>query len=140
MMTPPKSMLTPAPGFTTRVLSRIETYEHARARRRALIGAIVLVVAAMLLIAFVAFSLATWLFAFADQPSIVTTLVTMLVGMFDRARIVFDAFWVAGVTIGRQVDQAVWVAYAVLALALTMLWTRVVVGLPRFASITVRED
>ena len=94
----------------------------------------------MLLIAFVAFSLATWLFAFADQPSIVTTLVTMLVGMFDRARIVFDAFWVAGVTIGRQVDQAVWVAYAVLALALTMLWTRVVVGLPRFASITVRED
>lgn len=140
MMTPQKSMLTPAPGFSTRVMSRIETYERARARRRALIGAIVLVVAAMIVIALVAFSLATWLFALADDPGIVAKIVTVLVGVFQRARIVFDAFWVAGVTIERQVDQVVWVGYAVLVLALTMVWTRVVVGLPRFASITVRED
>lgn len=140
MITPHKTMLSPTPGFTVRVMTRIEAYERARARRRALLGIGLLVVAALIVSAFIIFSLALWVSALAEQPSLVSTAVTTFVSLFGHARVVLDAFWVAGLTIARNVNEVVWIGYALLAVGLTMVWTRVAVGFPRFASISIREE
>lgn len=140
MITPHKTMLSPTPGFTVRVMTRIEAYERARARRRALLGIGLLVVAALIVSAFIMVSLALWVSALAEQPSLVSTAVTTFVSLFGHARVVLDAFWVAGLTIARNVNEVVWIGYALLAVGLTMVWTRVAVGFPRFASISIREE
>lgn len=140
MITPQKTMWSPAPGFTARVMTRIEDYERARARQRAWLGVILLVVAAIVVGVLVVLTVALWVAALAEQPSIVSTVVTVCVSLFGRARIVLEAFWVAGMTIARNVSALIWIAYALLAVALTMVWTRVAVGFPQFASISIREE
>ncbi|MBI5304625.1 MAG: hypothetical protein HY868_21000 [Chloroflexi bacterium] len=140
MMTPRKTMLSPTPGFTARVMTRIEAYERARARRRAVIGVIVLVVAALVVFALIAVSVAAWVFALADQAGTVASGITALVAVFENARGVLDAFRIAGTTITRNVNEMVWVAYALIALTMTMVWTRVAIGFPRFASISLQEE
>jgi len=140
MITPQKTMLSPAPGFTARVMTRIETYERARARQRALLGALLLVLAALVVVALGALSLAWWVFALAAQADGVTSIVIALAAALDNARIVLDVFWNAGMTVARNVHDAVWIAYALLAVTLTMVWARVAIGAPRFASIQLREE
>jgi hypothetical protein len=121
-------MVSPAPGFTARVMARLEARERAQARRRAVIGAGLLVVAASALLAFVGMALASWLSVVMERPSTIVSLVVALSPVADRLLALLEALWVAAIALARSVDSVAMLAYALAVLAFTLLWARVALG------------
>ena len=119
------TMMSPSAGFASRVMARIEERERARARRRALIGAGLLVAAALALFAFAGFQVAAWIGALLASPdAIFTTLVAVSPVLGDLV----NALWVAALAILQNTNGVMLVAYASFVLALTIVWARVVTG------------
>ncbi len=119
------TMMSPSTGCTRRVMARLEERERAPARRRALIGAGVLVAAALVLFAIVGLWIATWIGTLLASPSaILTTLVTVSPVLAD----LLDALWVAVLALLQNANGVMLVAYATVVLALTLVWARVVTG------------
>lgn len=124
------TMMSPSSGFTTRVMTRLEERERARARRRAVIGAGLLVAAAVAFVAVTTLWIAAWINVLLASPSaLLATAQTILplIGGF------VEALWVAAAAILRAVDSVQMLAYAVIVLALTAIWARVVTGPSKFA-------
>jgi hypothetical protein len=122
------TMVSPAPGFTARVMTRIVEHERARARRRALIGSALLVSAAGAVLGFAAIQLVSALWILITNPQVVfATLDAFQVPTFWAGK-VLEAFWIAANAIAENLDPIQMMLGAVAIFALTMLWVRVVTG------------
>ena len=119
------TMMSPSAGFASRVMARIEERERARARRRALIGAGLLVAAALALFALAGLWIATWISALVASPS---AILTALAAVSPVLGDLVSALWVAALAILENVNGVMLVAYASFVLALTIVWARVVTG------------
>jgi hypothetical protein len=121
----PFTMMSPSSGFTTRVMARIEERERALARRRAVVGAGVLVAAAAALFALVGLWIATWISALLVSPGAVFSALVTVSPMLDDLLV---AFWVAALAIWQNVNGVMLLVYAAVVLALTLVWAHVVTG------------
>jgi hypothetical protein len=119
------TMISPSSGFTARVMARIEERERAQARRRALIGASLLVAAALALFALVGLWAASWISLLLASPSAIFAALATVSPMLDD---LLDALWVAALAILQNVNGVILLAYASFVLALTVVWARVVTG------------
>ena len=122
------AMVSPAPGFTARVMTRLAERERARARRRALIGSALLVSAAVALLVFAAIQVVSALWILITNPQVVfSTLDAFHVPVFWAGK-VLEAFGVAANAIAENLDPMQVMLCALAVFALTMLWVRVVTG------------
>ncbi|MBI5650024.1 MAG: hypothetical protein HZC40_06175 [Chloroflexi bacterium] len=128
MMNSHKTMIAPQPGFTARVMTRLAERERARQRRRAWIGALILIAVALSLIAFIVITLATWITAIIAEPGVIASVITALAPIIDRARGLIEVLWIALAAIARGTNNLAPIAFALSVLMLTMLWTRIVFG------------
>ena len=119
------TMMSPSSGFTARVMARIEERERAQARRCALIGASLLVAAALALFALVGLWAAAWISVLLVSPGAVFTALAAVSPMLGG---LLNALWVAALTILQNVNGVMLLAYASFVLALTVVWARVVTG------------
>jgi anti-sigma factor RsiW len=119
------TMVSPSAGFTSRVMARIEERERARARQRALIGAGLLVAAAVGVFALLAVWIAAWLGALLASPG---AILTALLAVAPLAGELWEALWVASLAILQNVNGGMLLTYALIVLALTVVWARVVTG------------
>ncbi len=121
------TMIAPAPGFTARTMARIQTFERARARRRAMIGAGLLVIAAVaaLLVALL------WIGVFVAQviatPSALVAVMNTSGFLADLAGTVVNALWISAVAFVLA-DTTQLLVYALFVCGLLLLWLRVVGG------------
>ncbi len=119
------TMASPSAGFASRVMARIEERERAQARRRAAIGTVLLVAAALAPFVLVGVWIGAWIGALLTSPgTIVTALTTVSPVLSDLA----NALWIATLAIVQNTNGAMLVAYASFVLALTVVWARVVTG------------
>ncbi len=132
----PPTMAVPPPGFTARVMARIEQHERAKERRRTIVGAAVLLGAASLPFMSIAYLVALvgsqlW----ADPGSFLSALlalspvVDVLVGLVDALTI--------GASTLFRVGSIQMFFFAVLVCALTFIWAYVVRGTLQFAPRTL---
>jgi len=118
-------MMSPSSGFTPRVMARIEERERAQARRRAVIGAGLLVAAASALFVLLGLWVAAWISILLASPSAIFTMLTAVSPMLGD---LLNALWVAALAILQNVNGAMLLAYASVVLALTVVWARVATG------------
>ncbi len=118
-------MVTPADGFTERMMSRLAAREQQQARRRSTFGAIGFVAGSLVLTA-----LLIW-----TSPLGTLVQVSGWAALLDSAL----SLWSSGMTVAiimRSFVGALWedmgstslLLFALLAFALTLVWTRVVAG------------
>ena len=119
------TMASPSAGFTFRVMARIEERERAQARQRALIGAGLLVAAAISAFALSVIWIAAWVKPLLTNPG--ATLVE-LITVAVLAGELWGALSVAVLAVLQNVNSVMFVAYALCVLILTMIWARVVTG------------
>jgi hypothetical protein len=118
-------MVSPSTGFASRVMARIEERERAQARQRAVIGAGLLVAAAIALLAFVAIWIAGWISAVLASPGAILT--TALV-VSPLASDWLDALRIAAFAILQNVNVVILLVYALGVLALTTFWAEIATG------------
>jgi len=131
------TMMTPAAGFTSRVMARIAEYERAQARRRALIGSALLVIAAGVILILVAGWLSAWIAALITTPSALVSLWSTLATLAFWTRKFIEMVWTAMTVITDQVDASQLLMLGIGVFALTLIWVRVVIGPFRFSSTSV---
>jgi len=130
-------MMTPAAGFTSRVMARLAEYERAQARRRALIGSALLVIAAGVILILVAGWLSAWIAALITTPSALVSLRSTLATLVFWTRKFIEMVWTAMTVITDQVDASQRLMLGIGVFALTLIWVRVVIGPFRFSSTSV---
>jgi len=120
-------MVSPAPGFTNRVMARLAERERARARRRAMIGSALLVGAAIAMLA-----LAAWQFAAAwvliTNPQTLIALWNAFQTLTFWLGVLLNAFWITANVVAANLDPLQTLTCALAVFALTMLWARAVTG------------
>ncbi len=131
------TMMTPAAGFTSRVMAHIAEYERAQARRRALIGSALLVIAAGVILILVAGWLIAWVSALITTPSALVSLWSTLVTLVFWTRKFIEIVWAAATVVSDQVDANQLLMLGIGVLALTLIWVRVVIGPFRSSSTSV---
>ncbi len=115
-------MIAPPPGFSRRVMARIEERERVEARRRAWIGVALLTVAGSVPVAVLALVLVPSLSGLYAIPDVaVQLLVTLLPYVIALGTLSVELVDQAGIQL---------LAYALFVLALTYVWARVVSGSP----------
>ena len=122
------AMVSPAPGFAARVMTRLAEHERARARRRALIGSALLVGAAIAMLMFVAIQLVVALWVLITNPQVIVSSLNAFAALTFWASKVFEAFWIVAMVIAENLDAVPMTLCAAVVFALTMLWARVVTG------------
>ncbi len=127
LMAAPPTMATPAPGFTARVMERIERHERAQARRRSVIGAAILVGAAS-----VPFLVLGYLFVVLGSlviadPGAVLSGVFAVAPVFEILSSLFGGLTLGATTLAR-VGSVQMLAFAIAVCSLTFLWAAVVHG------------
>ncbi len=125
------TMVSPVPGFTGRVMARIEARERVRARRQAAIGAGLLFLATGVVSVLLG-SVLLWFLAIAvTNPDIFLTVLVSLTPLLDFATTVADALWIAVGAVADNISMAQMLGFALSVFALTLLWVRVVAGTPQ---------
>lgn len=120
-------MASPAPGFTSRVMARLEQSERARAQRRTMIGVATLVIA-------VAISLVpviSWVVSVVSMianPEAIAPLTLAFVTLFDGSVKLLEGLWVAASVIAQNVGEVPLLVYACTVLATTAVWLQIVSG------------
>lgn len=128
------TMLSPAPGFTGRVMARIAEREQAAARRRAVLGIGLLVAVAVVLLALVGALLLLVALAVVDMPDALVSGWAALAPVFDLGGTVAQALWAGAVAFADNVSMGPMLLYAMLVGAMTLVWVRVVNGSTQLAS------
>lgn len=131
------TLMTPSAGFTSRVMARIAEYERAQARRRALIGSALLVIAAVGILILVAWWLIAGALALITTPSALVSLWSTLATLAFWTRKFIEMVWAATTVVADQVDANQLLMLAIGVLGLTLIWVRVVIGPFRFSSTSV---
>lgn len=122
------TMVAPAPGFTARVMTRLAERERARARRRALIGAALLVGAASVMLALAGLSLASAGWVLVTRPQTLVALLNAFETLAFWLGVIFNALWIAANAIAANLDPPQMLIGASAVFAVTMFWVRVVTG------------
>ncbi len=130
------TMVTPAPGFTMRVMARIQERERQAARRRALVGAGLLALAGVAPFVLVGIGLASLWIVLSSAPDWLTSGIVAVSPALDLVGTILTALWLAGGAIV-SLGSAQIVVYALVVLALTLLWVRVAGGSFQLAPHTV---
>lgn len=121
------TMASPAPGFTSRLMARIEERERTRARRRAFIGAAMLVIAsAILLVPGI-----SWVVSASSMiadPQAVAPIALAFVTVFSGWEKLLEGLWVAATVIAQNVGEVPLLVYASIVLATTVVWVHIVGG------------
>ncbi len=128
------TMASPSEGFVQRVMARVDAYERARARRRAIIGAGVCGV--------FAFALMGALFALFGVESTVSLIASGIASLAIALPLDVSILGEAVITtfgaIRSGLDGVLALAYAFGVFALTMLWLGIVVAPQRISLRGVR--
>lgn len=130
------TMMSPSAGFTSRVMARLTERERAQARRRAMIGSALLVVAAIIIVALIVLWLVSWVAVFVAMPQVIVSVVDVCVTLAFWLGVALDACLVVARAFAENISAMSMLVLAVTVCALTTLWLRVVVG-PSFASQTI---
>ncbi|MBI4788013.1 MAG: hypothetical protein HY782_13325 [Chloroflexi bacterium] len=132
------TMISPAPGFTARVMAKIAERERAQARRRVVIGAGLLAVAATALAALIGGALVVIAVVFAANSDVILGSVIALAPFVTTGTALVEALWISVTVVAHNVSAAQVLAYALAVLVLTLVWVRVVAGSsPRLLTLTV---
>jgi hypothetical protein len=126
MMSP--TMVSPAPGFTARVMAELAVRERARARRRALMGVGVLVAAPLALMMFVSLSLGSLAALLVANPDVFVTVLLAFAQTADVISTFVGAGWTVIMVLGGEATFVQVVAFALAVVGMTFLWVRVVSG------------
>lgn len=130
------TMVSPAAGFTSRVMARLAEREHAQARQRAMIGSALLVVAAIIIVALIVLWLVSWVAVIVATPQAIVSVLDACGTLAFWLGVALNAFGVAVVAVADSIGTMTMITLAVTVCALTGLWLRVVAG-PSFASQTI---
>ena len=122
------SMMAPAPGFTARVMARIEARERARARRWAMIGASLMFLAAGIVSVLLGGVLLGLLAIVVMNPDVFLTVLVSLTPLVDFGTTVAEALWVSIGVVAANVSAVQMLGFALGVLALTLVWVRMVSG------------
>ena len=128
MRTQHMTMISPAPGFTARVMAKIVERERAQARRRAAIGAGLLVAAAAALVALLGGVLVAVGFVFATNSDVILGSLIALAPFVTTCTTLIEALWISVTLVAHKVSVVQMLAYALGVFVLTLLWVRVVAG------------
>lgn len=113
-------MISPAPGFTARVMARIEERQRAEAQRRAWIGVGLLVIAAAIPLA----ALVAWLLQLLSGLYIIPDVAVQLLVTLLPYALALGEFGLALLSLqGIQL-----LGYALFVLGLTFVWAHIVAG------------
>jgi hypothetical protein len=121
------TMAAPAPGFTGRVMARIEQHERVQARRRSILGAAVLLAAAsvpFLALGYLLVSLGSQLLA---DPGVILGGILVFAPVLEIVSSVLQALAVSATTLAR-VGSVQMFLFAVAVCSLTFLWAAIVHG------------
>ena len=121
------TMIAPAPGFTARTMARIQMYERARARRRTLIGAGLLIAAAVAALAVVVLWLGGLAAGLITSPSAFLAVMNTVALAADVLGTLTSALIVSAVAF-LQAGTVQLLVYALIVCGLLLVWTRVVGG------------
>lgn len=122
------TMIHPAPGFTSRVMARIAEQERARARRRAMIGSILLIAFALVVVTLIVVWLVSWVAVFVAMPQLIVSVLSTLATVAFWIGIALDGIATAIGAIAENIGVAQMGGLALTVIALTALWVRVVAG------------
>ena len=122
------TLMAPAPGFTSRVMARIAEHERVQARRRAVIGSVLLVLAAIAILVLVALWLVSVASVFIAAPSVLIAVLNAFASMAFWAGTFFESLWTVAFLIAQNVGAAEMLALAVAVITLTTIWVSVVAG------------
>jgi uncharacterized membrane protein len=122
------TLMTPAPGFTSRVLARIAEHERAQARRRAMIGSVLLVLAAIAILGLVAWWLVSIASVFVTAPTVLVAVLNVCASMAFWVAKFFESLWAVALIITQNVGAVEMLALAIGVITLTAIWVRVVAG------------
>jgi hypothetical protein len=121
-------LVSPAPGFSARVMSRIAERERARARQRALLGSALLIGAASAAVAFGVIQIASVLWILITNLRVVFAALDVFRVSAGWVGRVLEAFWIGARAVTGDLSPMPMVLGAATVFALTMLWVRVVTG------------
>lgn len=127
------TLIAPSAGFASRVMARIAERERAQLRRRALIGSAVLVIAATMILALIAWSLLTWVAVFVRTPSVIVSVIDACATLAFWSLRFGEMLWTAASVIAASVGAVQMLGLAISVFALTLVWVRVVAGSFRLA-------
>ncbi len=121
------TMAAPAPGFTERTMARIQLYERARARRRAMIGAGLLAITAAAVLLVVVLWLGSFVVSVIASPDVLVALLNTVSVLGDTLGTLTAALWIAGVAFV-EAGSVQLLVYALVVCGLLLIWVRIVGG------------
>jgi hypothetical protein len=122
------TLMTPAPGFTSRVMARIAEHERAQARRRAMIGSVLLILTAIAVLGLVAWWLVSIASVFVTAPTVLVAVLNVCASMAFWVAKFFESLWAVALIITQNVGAVEMLALAIGVITLTAIWVRVVAG------------
>jgi uncharacterized membrane protein len=122
------TMMSPAPGFTSRVMMRLAERERAQARRRAMLGSALLVIVAVVILALVAWWFIAMLSTFVSAPSVIVAVLNALATLMLWVSKFFEMMWTAASVVAQSIDPVSILGLAVAVFAVTLVWVRLVIG------------
>ncbi len=123
-----RTLVSPPPGFASRVMDRVQTYKHVRAKWRARLVIGVMAIALVGLLALL--GLEIWL-QFEELAMLSGNMMSLFIvaaSFADQAFTLVDALWLSVMAIASSVSSTLLVAYVGSAVVLTALWLRVAFG------------
>lgn len=127
-------MVTPAPGFTARVMTRIVAYEQRRARRRALMGALALVGSGGLLVGWGVGQLGLLGWQALTRPQVLVALVDGSCWVASWLAVFLNAVWLVLHTLATFLDPTRTLLMMTLVYGWVVLWARVMMNVLHVSS------
>lgn len=121
------TMVAPAPGFTQRVMARLEERERTAERRRAVIGIGILIAVATAVFAGVGAIIISVVMELVSFPDLPISALVALIPFMDVVGTLLGALWTAATVLVDVIGPQI-LLYAVFVLAMTLIWVRVVNG------------
>ncbi len=121
-------MVSPAPGFTNRVMARLAERERVRARRRAMVGSALLVGTVCALMAFALAPIVPMAWIVLTKPQVIVVSWSVFQTLAFWIGALLNAFWVAANVVVANLNPLQVLTYALAVFAMTLLWTRVATG------------
>jgi uncharacterized membrane protein len=109
-------------------MARIAEHERAQARRRAMIGSVLLILAAIAVLGLVAWWLVSIASVFVTAPTVLVAMLNVCASMAFWVAKFFESLWAVALIITQNVGAVEMLALAIGVITLTAIWVRVVAG------------
>jgi hypothetical protein len=121
------TMAAPVPGFTARVMARIEQHERAQARRRSILGAAILLGAASVPFMAIGYLLVVLGSQLVADPGALLSSILAVAPVLNILGNLLEALAVTAMALA-QVGTVQMLLFAIVVCALTFLWAAIVHG------------